>query len=105
MRRASSPLGAIMRSAAAFGASGIVVPERRAAGVTVAVGGALVGLMAADDHRATATPTDSSVTATTGPWLDVEAAPKEGATPTVGPGQSVAADGGAVWLRYRLQKG
>ncbi len=29
-------LGAIMRSAAAFGASGIVVPERRAAGVTVA---------------------------------------------------------------------
>ena len=29
-------LGAIMRSASAFGASGIVVPERRAAGVTVA---------------------------------------------------------------------
>jgi len=29
-------LGAIMRSAAAFGATGIVVPERRAAGVTVA---------------------------------------------------------------------
>jgi 23S rRNA (guanosine2251-2'-O)-methyltransferase len=29
-------LGAIMRSAAAFGASGVVVPERRAAGVTVA---------------------------------------------------------------------
>ncbi len=28
-------LGAIMRSAAAFGASGIVIPERRAAGVTV----------------------------------------------------------------------
>ena len=27
-------LGAIMRSAAAFGASGVVVPERRAAGVT-----------------------------------------------------------------------
>ncbi|WP_084128885.1 23S rRNA (guanosine(2251)-2'-O)-methyltransferase RlmB [Demequina sp. NBRC 110055] len=29
-------LGAIMRSAAAFGAAGIVIPERRAAGVTVA---------------------------------------------------------------------
>ena len=29
-------LGAIMRSAAAFGASGVVVPDRRAAGVTVA---------------------------------------------------------------------
>ncbi|WP_062077881.1 23S rRNA (guanosine(2251)-2'-O)-methyltransferase RlmB [Demequina globuliformis] len=29
-------LGAIMRSAAAFGATGVVVPERRAAGVTVA---------------------------------------------------------------------
>lgn len=29
-------LGAILRSAAAFGASGVVIPERRAAGVTVA---------------------------------------------------------------------
>jgi 23S rRNA (guanosine2251-2'-O)-methyltransferase len=29
-------LGAIMRSAAAFGATGLVIPERRAAGVTVA---------------------------------------------------------------------
>ncbi|WP_084039256.1 23S rRNA (guanosine(2251)-2'-O)-methyltransferase RlmB [Demequina sp. NBRC 110053] len=29
-------LGAIMRSAAAFGATGVVIPERRAAGVTVA---------------------------------------------------------------------
>ncbi|WP_062379599.1 23S rRNA (guanosine(2251)-2'-O)-methyltransferase RlmB [Demequina pelophila] len=29
-------LGAIMRSAAAFGASGVLIPERRAAGVTVA---------------------------------------------------------------------
>jgi hypothetical protein len=31
-----------------------------AAGVSVAVGGALVGLMATGDHRATATPTNSS---------------------------------------------
>ena len=36
--------------------------------------------------------------ATTGPWLDVEAAPKQGATPTVGPGQALAPDGGGVWL-------
>src|SRR5262249_24302432 len=38
------------------------------------------------------------VVATTGPWLDVEAASKQGATPTVGPGQSLTADAGAVWL-------
>jgi hypothetical protein len=36
--------------------------------------------------------------ATTGPWLDVEAAPKQGATPTVGPGQSLVPDAGGVWL-------
>ncbi len=38
------------------------------------------------------------VVATTGPWLDVEAAPTQGATPTVGPGQALAPDTGAVWL-------
>ncbi len=38
------------------------------------------------------------VVATDGPWLDVEVAAKQGATPTVGPGQSIAADGGAVWV-------
>lgn len=32
------------------------------------------------------------VVATTGPWLDVEVAPAQGATPTVGPGQSVVTD-------------
>ena len=37
------------------------------------------------------------VVATTGPWLDVEVATKQGATPTVGPGQSVRATG-SVWL-------
>lgn len=38
------------------------------------------------------------VVATTGPWLDVEASTKEGATPTVGPGQSLEPTDGAVWL-------
>jgi hypothetical protein len=38
------------------------------------------------------------VVATTGPWLDVEAAPKRGVTPTVGSGQSLQPDGGAIWL-------
>jgi hypothetical protein len=39
------------------------------------------------------------VVATTGPWLDVEAAPARGATPTVGPGQALAAaKDHAVWL-------
>ena len=35
-----------------------------AAGVSLAVGGVLVGLMASGDHSATATPTNSSVSAT-----------------------------------------
>ncbi|HEY5923000.1 MAG TPA: CehA/McbA family metallohydrolase, partial [Kofleriaceae bacterium] len=38
------------------------------------------------------------VVATTGPWLDVEAAPKQGATPTVGPGQWLSPEAGAVFL-------
>ena len=38
------------------------------------------------------------VVATSGPWLDVEVAAKQGATPTVGPGQSIAPIDGAVWL-------
>jgi len=38
------------------------------------------------------------VVATTGPWLDVEVSSAKDATPTVGPGQSLAAEGGAVWL-------
>ncbi|HMG57678.1 MAG TPA: CehA/McbA family metallohydrolase, partial [Kofleriaceae bacterium] len=37
------------------------------------------------------------VVATSGPWLDVEAAAARGATPTVGPGQALAARGTA-WL-------
>jgi hypothetical protein len=37
------------------------------------------------------------VVATSGPWLDVEAAAGRGATPTVGPGQALAARG-AAWL-------
>ena len=42
------------------------------------------------------------VVATTGPWLDVEVAPKQGATPTVGPGQSVRPEAGAVWVDVTL---
>lgn len=38
------------------------------------------------------------VVATTGPWLDVEVARAQGATPTVGPGQAIAAQDGAVWV-------
>jgi hypothetical protein len=38
------------------------------------------------------------VVATSGPWLDVEVAPAEGATPTVGPGQVVTPHGHAVWV-------
>ena len=37
------------------------------------------------------------VVATSGPWLDVEAAAARGATPTAGPGQALAARG-AAWL-------
>ncbi len=44
------------------------------------------------------------VVATTGPWLDVEAAPAKGATPTVGPGQSLSPDGGGVWLDITVQQ-
>jgi hypothetical protein len=44
------------------------------------------------------------VVATTGPWLDVEAASTQGATPTVGPGQSVVPDGGGVWLDITVQQ-
>lgn len=39
-------LGAIVRSAAAFGADGVVVPERRAAGVTAATWKASAGMLA-----------------------------------------------------------
>jgi hypothetical protein len=42
------------------------------------------------------------VVATTGPWLDVEAAPKQGATPTIGPGQSLQPDAGGIWLDITL---
>lgn len=38
------------------------------------------------------------VVATTGPWLDVEVAPREGETPTVGPGQALRASNGSVWV-------
>jgi 23S rRNA (guanosine2251-2'-O)-methyltransferase len=40
-------LGAIVRSAAAFGATGVVIPERRAAGVTAAVWKSSAGALAA----------------------------------------------------------
>ncbi|HEU0033311.1 MAG TPA: CehA/McbA family metallohydrolase [Kofleriaceae bacterium] len=43
------------------------------------------------------------VVATSGPWLDIEAAPAKGVTPTVGPGQTVAATG-SVWLDITLQQ-
>jgi hypothetical protein len=42
------------------------------------------------------------VVATTGPWLDVEAAPKRAASPTVGPGQSLQPDAGGIWLDITL---
>jgi 23S rRNA (guanosine2251-2'-O)-methyltransferase len=40
-------LGAIVRSAAAFGATGVVIPERRAAGITVGAWKASAGALAA----------------------------------------------------------
>lgn len=42
--------------------------------------------------------------ATTGPWLDVEAAPTQGATPTSGPGQALVSDAGGVWLDITVQQ-
>jgi hypothetical protein len=43
------------------------------------------------------------VVATTGPWLDVEVATAERATPTVGPGQSLAAKG-SVWVDVTVEQ-
>ena len=43
------------------------------------------------------------VVATTGPWLDIEAAAPRGATRTVGPGQTLAAHG-TVWLDITVQQ-
>lgn len=42
------------------------------------------------------------VVATSGPWLDIEAAPARGQAPTVGPGEAVRAAAGAVWLDISL---
>ena len=44
------------------------------------------------------------VVATTGPWLDVEVAAREGATPTAGPGQSVVPADDGVWLDVTLSR-
>jgi hypothetical protein len=44
------------------------------------------------------------VVATTGPWLDVEATAKQGATPTVGPGQTLQPDGTSVWLDITVEQ-
>jgi hypothetical protein len=41
--------------------------------------------------------------ATSGPWLDVAVAPKQGA-PAVGPGEHVAADHGSVWLEVTVSQ-
>ncbi|MDB4959349.1 MAG: hypothetical protein JWO36_6918 [Myxococcales bacterium] len=38
------------------------------------------------------------VVATSGPWLDVEVARTQAATTTVGPGQSIVPEAGAIWL-------
>src|SRR5690606_11573315 len=42
------------------------------------------------------------VVATTGPWLDVEVTSARGRTPTVGPGQSLVPEDGAVWIDITL---
>lgn len=44
------------------------------------------------------------VVATSGPWLDVEVASKQGATPTVGPGQAIAPADHAVWVDVTVQQ-
>jgi hypothetical protein len=44
------------------------------------------------------------VVATTGPWLDVEVASAEHATPTAGPGEHVTAKDGAVWLDVTVEQ-
>jgi len=43
------------------------------------------------------------VVATSGPWLDVEVAAHQGATPTVGPGQTLHGSG-AVWVDVTVQQ-
>jgi hypothetical protein len=42
------------------------------------------------------------VVATSGPWLDVEVAPEQGVTPTVGPGGALVPKDGAVWVDVTL---
>jgi hypothetical protein len=42
--------------------------------------------------------------ATTGPWLDVGVASRQGATPSVGPGQAVASEDGGVWLDVTVSR-
>lgn len=44
------------------------------------------------------------VVATTGPWLDVEVAQAAGAQPTVGPGGSLRAKNGKVWLDVEVSR-
>ncbi len=44
------------------------------------------------------------VVATTGPWLDVEVASDQASRATVGPGQSLVAKTGSVWLDVTVQR-
>jgi hypothetical protein len=44
------------------------------------------------------------VVATSGPWLDVEVATDKDATRTVGPGQSLAAKTGTVWVNVTIEQ-